>query len=146
MKTHLLLISCAIFLASAKSEAQQTTPTCPPALTESAPPAPPNTHWQSMIYMGKGESRLESVMLFDGHPSELASLMPDQSKDSHAESISTWRIQASDAKRGVWIACTYSNTNAIFTMQLPPRLRQCRMTQRRHMKGAVAEMKSFSCD
>lgn len=99
-----------------------------------------------MIYKGKGESRLESVMLFDGHPGELASLMPDQSKDSHSESISIWRIETSDAKRGVWIACTYTNTNAIFTMQLPPQLRQCRMTQIRHLQGRVAEMKSFSCE
>ncbi len=146
MKNHLLLICFAIPLAPALAQAQQFTPMCPLTLTESAPPAPPNTQWDSMIYKGRGESRLESVLLFDGHPSDLASLMPDQSKDSLNQSIATWRLKASDQKRGVWIACTYTNTNAILAMQLPAQLRQCRMTQNLRSKGQLPEMKSFSCD
>lgn len=126
--------------------AQTGVPSCPPTINEAPPATPPNTFWEGMIYPGRGEVRLESIMMFDGHPREMASLAPDEDHSSAKEITSVWHLHQNDTQRGIWMACTYSNTNAIRTVRVPRQLRRCRLTQGRGRSEQSDALKSFSCE
>lgn len=144
MKLQCLLFSTSALIIAPMCSAQSVVPVCPPTLAESTPAPPPNSHWQGLIYMGQGTPKLATIMVFDGHPREMASLVPDESTSSK-EAIAVWRFRLSDSPRGIWIACTYTNTNAMFAMRLPSTVRECRLTQHRAGLGKSAAFKSFRC-
>ena len=145
MKIILFCVGVAICLPFGECQAQTAVTACPPLMDQAAPLAPVGSRWVGMTYKGNGESRPESIMVFDGHPSELVSLQPDQSKQTTGELTSTWHFDAPTPGRGFWLACTYSNSSGIFALPLAPNSRQCRMTQRVTSSGRVAEMTSFKC-
>jgi len=136
------LLAC---LSHTACHAQAPVAACPPLMEQAPPTAPGGSQWLGMIYKGNGESRLESIMVFDGHPSELGSLRPDQGKPVNREMTSTWHLDQPEPGRSLWLACTYSNSNGIFARPLAPTIRECRLTQRVLASGRVAEMMSFSC-
>lgn len=145
MNASVLSFSIVVCFFSAGCWAQPTVAVCP-SLMEQAPPAPPSgTQWQGMIYQGSGESRLDSIMVFDGHPREMVSLRPDHTKQTKGEMTSTWHLERPDQGRRFWLACTYSNSSGMFALPLAPTIRQCRITQRVSPSGRVAEMMSFAC-
>lgn len=146
MKLQCLLFCAFAFVNTPICNAQNTTPVCPATLAEGKPIAPPNTSWEGLIYAGRGEPHVESVMVFDGHPREMASLAPEQSMSSLNEVAAVWRFQQSDPQRGVWIACTYTNTNAILAMRLPSKIRECRLTQSATRLGKNTEVKALQCE
>lgn len=145
MKITLFCLSLAAFASLAECRAQVTVPVCPPLMTQAPPTTPSNTQWIGMIYEGNGKSRPESIMVFDGHPSEMVSLQPDQSKQMQGELTSTWHLDHPEPGRRFWLACTYTNSSGIFALPLGEHIRQCRITQRILPSGRVADMKSFDC-
>lgn len=146
MKISRLLLCMLVHLYSPLCQAQNSVPACPPTLNETPPATPPNTRWESMIYPGRTQPRLESMMLFDGHPREMASLVPDEDQSSSRGTTSIWHFQRTDPQRGIWVACVYTNTNAILTARLPDKLRQCIGAQGRNRAGQIAHVQSFSCE
>lgn len=146
MKIQRLFLCTLVYVCAPLCEAQNSVPACPPTLIEAPPATPPNTTWEGMIYPGRGEARLESIMLFDGHPREMASLAPDEDQSSSKETTSIWHLPQADPQRGIWMACTYTNTNAIVAVRLLDKLRQCHITQSRSRSGQSAEVKSFNCE
>lgn len=146
MKIQTFILCTIVYLNAPHCDAQNSAPICPPTLIEAPPVAPQNTHWEAMIYPGRGEARLESVMLFDGHPREMASPAPDENQTSTQEASAIWHLPQTDAQRGIWMACTYKNTNAILAVRLPRTYRRCHITQIRNRVGRVTEVKSFNCE
>jgi hypothetical protein len=145
MKFKLFCLSIAACLPLAECRAQVNVSACPALMMQAPPVAPSDTPWVSMIYKGYGESRPESIMVFDGHPAEMASLQPDQSKQTNGEITSIWHLDHPEPGRGFWLACTYTNSSGIFAIPLAPTIRQCRLKQRVLPSGRIAEMMSFSC-
>jgi hypothetical protein len=65
---------------------------------------------------------LNGVEVFDGHPSELASLVPD--KDIAAGSNkATWNFKPKG--RPIWVVCSYRDVIRTVTQELSPGVRQC---------------------
>jgi len=145
MKIISAYLGLAIYLPLADCGAQVPVLTCPPTMQQAAPAAPSGTSWVGMIYKGNGESRPESIMVFDGNPADMASLQPDQSKQTNKELTSIWHLDHPAPGRPFWLACTYTNSGGIFALPLPSNIRQCRLNQRVLPSGQVAEMVSFSC-
>ena len=58
--------------------------------------------------------------IFDGHPSERASLVPDESSGRTA----VWKFEAF-ATRRIWLVCTYGRADRAVVLELPAAFRRC---------------------
>jgi hypothetical protein len=102
-------------------------------------------NWELVEDKGKVERSLESVTLFDGHPDEMASLVPETSKASEGKLYSEWRL-FHEPDRPFWIACIYRNSMSMLVRRLPISLKSCRLTQRLLPNGRLAGVESFACE
>jgi hypothetical protein len=66
---------------------------------------------------------LTQVTIFEGPPSEQASLEYDNEKKLPKEIVLTWTLGPS--KRGYWLQCAYSSTTAIISRRLPDTVKRC---------------------
>ena len=64
---------------------------------------------------------LLNVAVYDGHPKEMASLVPDI--DQEPSQPSTWELNS--ASHRYWLACVYKGTDAKYALNLPAGLSQC---------------------
>ena len=69
--------------------------------------------------------RLSGVMIFDGQPSNKASLKYDRRKSTAKELILIWTLR--DSPRSHYVQCTYERTTAIITSALPPGTASCEL-------------------
>lgn len=67
-------------------------------------------------------SPLSSIKFSDGHPRELAWLVPDVM----TRTMDEWRFRPSE--RGYWVTCTYAGTRVVLSRRLEPGTRRCRAT------------------
>jgi len=74
----------------------------------------------------QGKNPLVSVTLFDGPPSEMASLMPDVSKGSRDHAYSSWSVgYIFDAGRSLYLVCEYSGSKNTTTIKVEKKVQQC---------------------
>jgi hypothetical protein len=75
---------------------------------------------------------LAQVTIFEGPPSEQASLVYDTEKKMPKELVLTWNLGPS--KRGYWLQCAYSSTNAMISRRLPDSVTRCEVRLARDSK------------
>ncbi|HEX4960700.1 MAG TPA: STY0301 family protein [Thermoanaerobaculia bacterium] len=63
------------------------------------------------------------VSIFDGSPTEMADLVPDN-PDSFGKEPLVWTL-SDNMKHGVWIVCRYRNSTVAFGKAVPPGVRKC---------------------
>jgi hypothetical protein len=66
---------------------------------------------------------LAQVTIFEGPPSEQASLVYDNEKKLPKEMVLTWNLGPN--KRGYWLQCAYSGTTATISRRLPDSVKRC---------------------
>jgi hypothetical protein len=122
----LIALACAI-AAPHLAHAQAT---CPPTLAVAQTASAPAPDW-TVTYSGY-PTAVAGVTIFDGPPSEQASLVPDNEKTTEDTVIQTWKLATS--ARGYWLQCEYANTTAQISRRLPAEVTRCDVTSERNMR------------
>lgn len=102
--------------------------------------------WEVTDDKGKVDIHLQSILLFDGHPREMASLVPDKTNATRGRLIATWKLARVEADRGYWVGCAYANSMTLLTIRLPDTVSICRYSQKMLHSGALAGIESFICE
>lgn len=76
----------------------------------------------------KAPLTLGGVTFYDGHPSEMASLVYDDEKTSGNTIVATWFFRADTSARGFWLSCRYNQTTAVLSRQIPRNITECSVT------------------
>lgn len=66
---------------------------------------------------------LAQVTIFEGPPSEQASLVYDNEKKLPKEMVLSWNLGPST--RGYWLQCVYSSTTATISRRMPDSVKHC---------------------
>jgi hypothetical protein len=135
----LVALACAIAapqLARAESS-------CPPQVAVGQKASAPGPEW-SVSYSGY-QTAVAGVTIFDGPPSEQASLVPDKEKTSGDNLIQIWQLPKSD--RGYWLQCNYANTTAQISRRLPASVTRCDVVFDHNMRfsGGGNVVQSVNC-
>lgn len=67
------------------------------------------------------KAEFENVALYDGHPQQMASVVPDI--DNSPPKSSTWNLNS--ISNNYWLACRYKNTESKYAMNLPRGFTKC---------------------
>ena len=71
----------------------------------------------------KGRAALELVTIYDGHPRELASLVPDgQERRRAGRTAAFWKLNPSKA---YWVECAYRRTDVVIFRRLSEKTSRC---------------------
>ena len=144
MKHYKLLLCCVAAFASMNCSANRSSITCPESIEVNETYKANDKLWLVVIDKGRRGHFLESVMIYSGHPDEMASLIPDESSDNNQTEISTWNLIAAENEQ-FWIACAYSNTRVMLTQSLPKAYKQCQVTTALLPTGAKLKIESIIC-
>ena len=99
------------------------------------PKAPPFHDWKGFrvetsqiralkdAELPKSLGAVEAVSVFDGSPTEMADLVPDN-PEAFGKAPLVWTLPT-DTKRSVWVVCRYKKSTAAFGKELPPGVRTC---------------------
>jgi hypothetical protein len=71
----------------------------------------------------KSLGAVEAVSVFDGSPTEMADLVPDN-PEAFGKAPQIWTLPT-DTKRSVWVVCRYKKSTVAFGKELPPGVRTC---------------------
>ncbi len=102
---------------------------CPPELAVEQKASAPSPDWTVGYSVYK--TALAGVTVFEGPPSEQASLVPDSDKTTKDTVVQTWRLLKSN--RGYWLQCQYANTTAQIYRRLPADVTRCDVTYERNV-------------
>jgi hypothetical protein len=112
------------FAASPASAAELTCPT-----------APPFHEWKGFRLetseirllkdseLPKSFGAVEGVSIFDGSPTEMADLVPDN-PEAFGKAPQVWTLPT-DTKRSVWVVCRYKKSTVALGKELPLGVRTC---------------------
>jgi hypothetical protein len=116
---------------------------CPAAITVEQKASAPTPDW-AVTYSGY-QTAVAGVSIFDGPPSEQASLVPDNEKTVGDNIIQIWRLAKSD--RGYWLQCNYANTTAQISRRLPASVSRCDVVYDHNLRfaGGSNVVKSVNC-
>ncbi len=94
----------------------------------------------------EGISALEFVTVYDGHPSERASLVPDKEENRGGGRIAAiWTLGPS--KYGYWLECAYRRTNVVIFRRPAQQVSKCEVvTDTRHLVNGRAEIVDVRCE
>lgn len=147
MLTHTMLsnkarsaLFCCLGLAIFRCPAGELT--CPPSITSSEAITAQTTGWESIST--PQVHKLENAQVYDGHPNEMASLVPDHSTSSGTVHQATWHLSA-ERERDTWIGCSYKNSSILLARKVPPEARLCVLTYQRKGKSPPGELTSLDC-
>jgi len=134
-----IVLACAIapaYFAQAESA-------CPQTIAVEQRASAPAPDW-TVSYSGY-ETAVAGVTIFDGPPSQQASLVPDSEKTVGDNIIQVWRLPKSD--RGYWLQCNYTNTTAQISRRLPASIRRCDVVLNHNERfiGGGNVLKSVNC-
>ena len=122
-----LLTTTLLLIALASSPASAADLTCPKA--------PPFHDWKGFRVetsqirplkdgeLPKSLGAVEAVSVFDGSPTEMADLVPDN-PEAFGKAPQVWTLPT-DTKRSVWVVCRYKKSAVAFGKELPPGVRRC---------------------
>ncbi len=129
MKRAILsLIAFACTIAAPQIACAQAT--CPATISVEQKASAPAADW-TVAYSGY-QTAAAGVTIFDGPPSQQASLVPDNEKTNEDAVVQTWRLARSD--RGYWLQCEYANTTAQIYRRLPASVTRCDVTYERNVR------------
>lgn len=143
MKKLLLLASLLASLSCA-SKPYATELACPDKLEISESATLPEGNWSAVKDEGRRGHFLESVSIYAGHPSQLATLVPDKTKSLTGQRKYIWNLPEAGAS-GYWLACSYAHTLLILTRALPNEIRRCELTESRLPSGVRLGIVGFAC-
>ena len=118
--------------------------TCPESIKVTEKASGVDAAWQITVDKGRGGYLLDNVGFYFGHPSGMASLVPDSSDDSSGERKSIWRFPPDNSTR-YWIACSYHNTRLLVTKELRAGVKTCQVNKQLLPSGAVLKIKGVTC-
>lgn len=146
MTARATLVAALITLPATQALAAPVSIECPERISveEVAKAAYPS--WEVTADKGKIDVHLQSMLLYDGHPREMASLMPDKTTEARGLLVATWRLAKAEADRGYWVGCAYRNSMTLLTRRLPDTVSSCRYTQKILRSGTLAGVESFVCE
>ncbi len=101
--------------------------------------------WEVSADKGKVDVHLQSMLLYDGHPREMASLVPDETTEASGRLIATWELRKTSADTSYWVGCAYRNSMTLLTKRLPDTVSICRYTQKMLPSGPLVGVESFIC-
>ena len=117
---------------------------CPESINVTEKASEVDAPWEVALDNGRRGYFLDDVRFYSGHPSQMASLVPDSVNRSTSERKSIWRFP-SDNSTGYWIACSYQNTRLLATKKLPPVVKKCQVIEQLLPSGVVLKVKSIAC-
>jgi hypothetical protein len=89
--------------------------TCPSTVSVAQTLAAGVNGWES--FEDDTPAQLMSVAVFDGHPRERASLVPDSDTESAGRRLVVWQL-AENGTRHYWLACYYDHSRIALTRML----------------------------
>jgi hypothetical protein len=122
-----LLTAALLMIALAALPASAAELTCPTA--------PPFHDWKGFrleasqirplkdAELPKSLGAIEAVSVFDGSPTEMADLVPDN-PEAFGKAPQVWTLPT-ETKRSVWVVCRYKKSTVAFGKELPPGVRTC---------------------
>ncbi|WP_189044122.1 STY0301 family protein [Aliidongia dinghuensis] len=123
MKASILLPALALVAGPARAELIS----CPDQLAVEERVVQMPDGWQS--FQNQAEHPLAGVSLFEGLPSEQATLVPDSSRKQGkriiTSRITSWNLPTS--REGYWLACLYGGTGMVVARKLPDGVKSCRV-------------------
>jgi hypothetical protein len=136
----LITLACAI----APVHFAQAESACPATVAVEQRASAPTPDW-TVSYSGY-ETAVAGVTIFDGPPSQQASLVPDSEKTVGDSIVQVWQLQKGE--RGYWLQCNYANTTAQISRRLPAGVARCDVVSDRNMRfggGGGYVVKSVNC-
>lgn len=140
------LIAALVTLHSTHAPAATVSVQCPQRISVEEIAKATYPSWEMTADKGKVDVHLQSMLLYDGHPREMASLVPDRTTQARGQLVATWRLAKMEADRGYWVGCAYRNSMTLLTRRLPDTVSSCRFTQKTLSSGALAGVESFVCE
>lgn len=147
MLTHTMSLSrarlasfCCLSLATLYCPAEELT--CPPSITSSEAISPQVSGWEAVST--PQVHKLENAQVYDGHPSEMASLVPDRSTSHGPVHQAIWHL-AGERERDTWIGCSYKNSSLLLVHKVSPNARRCVLTYQRKGTSAPGSLTSVDC-
>jgi hypothetical protein len=133
----------ALVCAIAPAHFAQADSACPATVAVEQRASAPAPDW-TVTYSGY-ETAVAGITIFDGPPSEQASLVPDSEKPSGDNIIQIWQLPKSD--RGYWIQCNYANSTAQISRRLPASVSRCDAVLNHNVRlaGGGDVVKSVNC-
>lgn len=116
---------------------------CPLSINVSEKIVSSAENWEG--YVVPREHYLDNVMFSNGHPSGLATLVPDKTIERKGKSVSTWLFPDNDSD-GFWLSCTYHASSAIFTRRLPDGTKRCVVTSKLTKSGTFLQLEAIVCE
>lgn len=117
---------------------------CPESLAVAETASGVDVDWEVIVDGGRGAHVLDGVRVYDGHPRELANLVPDSVRREKGLQKTTWRFSNARSEN-YWLACSYQNTTLLAVKKLTSTLKSCQVTQQLLPSGAVLKIKSMIC-
>jgi len=116
----LLLITAFVSAARANTDVVE----CPASLNATSSVTMAPTGWEAV----PGETRFpfERLAIFDGHPTDRASLVPDRGLEDSADGktgVSEWRFPG--GTKNIWLGCTYRGTPSMLARRIADGTLKC---------------------
>ncbi|HSN92709.1 MAG TPA: STY0301 family protein [Anaeromyxobacteraceae bacterium] len=119
-----MLSTCGILGCASAARAQDPGTSgaiCPEEIAVEQRLAAPLEGWASRRTQGR--ITLERIAIYDGHPSELADLVPDGEEPRAGGRIaSVWKLSPSKV---YWVECAYGRTDVAVFRRLPEKTTRC---------------------
>jgi len=100
---------------------------CPPTVDVLQQAITPPSDWN--VGRRSNEAMLHSVSgvnFYDGPPSELVGLTPNDGTTVGKKRIATWKLyKKRNSGQGFWIECMYTYTNVVLSKRVPDSIREC---------------------
>ena len=116
--------------------------TCPPSITSNETITVQRVGWEAIATPQL--HKLENAQVYDGHPNEMASLVPDQSASRGHVHRATWFL-AAERERDTWIGCSYKNSSLLLAQKVSANARRCVLTYQRKGKSQPGELTGVEC-
>jgi hypothetical protein len=140
---RLTFVLIAFVCAIAPVRFAQAESACPATVAVEQRVSAPTPDW-TVSYSGY-ETAVAGVTIFDGPPSQQASLVPDSEKTVGDNIIQVWQLPKSE--RGYWLQCNYANTTAQISRRLAG-VTRCDVVMDHNMRfggGGGNVVKSVNC-
>jgi hypothetical protein len=135
-------VLAAIIWTAYASRAQEIV--CPDTVTVEQKLSPPIEGWKGSV--SDTPNRFINVMIYDGPPEQMASLVPTKQGRLGNKEFATWDLRPiSKPARESWISCFYDGTNAVLSRPLPKDVTECTVTYNPRQKGGPGYVERISC-
>ena len=146
MNAWTALVAALVTLHPTDSPAATVSVQCPERISVEEIAKATYPSWEMTTDKGKVDVHLQSMLLYDGQPREMASLVPDRTTEARGLLVATWRLTKMEPDRGYWVGCAYRNSMTLLTKRLPDTVSSCRFTQKILRSGTLAGVESFVCE